>query len=181
MFALGEKRNPENTNLKMVRRRRSVLLLLLALTVLSPLALYTSRLSAALSPIQTRDFPGEITNQGRGINADKLHALPLETVSSLKEPVGIVFAEERGELAKESSESDGRELPLSKGGEHKNRVLSEVKGAADVSELKDGGVIKQVTTGGKDGGSARSASDGREKTSGSRQQSSSEVGDLYPS
>ncbi|KAK3123195.1 hypothetical protein QOZ80_8AG0625950 [Eleusine coracana subsp. coracana] len=174
MFALGEKRNPENTNLKMVRRRRSVLLLLLALTVLSPLALYTSRLSAALSPIQTRDFPGEITNQGRGINADKLHALPLETVSSLKEPVGIVFAEERGELAKESSESDGRELPLSKGGEHKNRVLSEVKGAADVSELKDGGVIKQVTTGGKDGGSARSASDGREKTSGSRQQSSSE-------
>jgi hypothetical protein len=52
MFALGEKRNPGNANSKMVRRRRSVLLLL-ALTVLSPLALYASHLSAVLSPIRT--------------------------------------------------------------------------------------------------------------------------------
>jgi hypothetical protein len=31
-----------------------------------------------------------------------------ETVSSLKEPVGIVFSEELGGLAKESTESDGQ-------------------------------------------------------------------------
>jgi len=42
----------------MVRpRRRSVLLLLLALTMLSPLALYTSRLPAALNPIRKRAIP----------------------------------------------------------------------------------------------------------------------------
>ncbi|TVU06620.1 hypothetical protein EJB05_49844 [Eragrostis curvula] len=174
MFALGEKRNPDN-NSRMVRRRRSVLLLLLALTVLSPLALYTSRLSAELSPIQTRDFPGGITNQGRGVKADKLNALPLETVSSLKEPVGVVFSEEGGELAKESSESESQELPSRKVGEHKNRVLSEVSTAADVSGLKDVGVIEQVTAReGQDGSSARSASDEQEKTAGSHQQSSSE-------
>jgi alpha-1,4-galacturonosyltransferase len=38
------------------RRRRSVLLLLLALTVLSPLVLYTRRLSAALNPNRERIF-----------------------------------------------------------------------------------------------------------------------------
>ncbi|CAN6181509.1 unnamed protein product, partial [Urochloa humidicola] len=60
-----------------------VILLLLALTVLSLLALYTSSLSAALNPIQMRDFAGEIRNWGHGIKADKLNALPLETMSSL--------------------------------------------------------------------------------------------------
>ena len=42
----------------MVRTRtRLLLLLLLALTVLSPLALYTSRLPAALNPIRKRSLP----------------------------------------------------------------------------------------------------------------------------
>ncbi|CAL5007069.1 unnamed protein product [Urochloa decumbens] len=173
----------------MVRtRRRSVLLLLLALTVLSPLALYTSRLSAALNPVQTRDFPGEITNQGRGVKADKLNALPLETVSSLKEPVGVVFSEglgglakestgssvvfseELGGLAKESTRSEGQELPSRKAGEHKSRVLSEVTAAADGTE-----VIEQVTRReAQDGGLASAVSDEQEKTTGSQQQSSSE-------
>jgi len=52
----------------MVRTRRSVLLLLaLTLTMLSPLAFYTSRLPTAFNPIQMRDFPGEITNQMSGV------------------------------------------------------------------------------------------------------------------
>nr|CAB3482690.1 unnamed protein product [Digitaria exilis] len=156
----------------MVRtRRRSVLLLLLALTVLSPLALYTSRLPAALSSIQTRDFPGEITNQGRGVKADKLNVLPLETVSSLKEPVGVVFSEELGGLVKESSESDGQELSLRKAGEHKSRMLSEVTAAADGTE-----VIEQVTRRqeAQDGDSASAFSEEKEKTTGSQQKLSSE-------
>lgn len=70
------------------------------------------------------------------------------------------------------------ELPLTKTGEHKNRVLSEVRAAADGSGLKDGGVIKQVTTEGEHGSSARSVSAEGEKTSGSHQKSSSEVGNL---
>ncbi|CAL5011668.1 unnamed protein product [Urochloa decumbens] len=184
-----QKTHQRKPNSKMVRtRRRSVLLLLLALTVLSPLALYTSRLSAALNPVQTRDFPGEITNQGRGVKADKLNALPLETVSSLKEPVGVVFSEglgglakestgsgvvfseELGGLAKESTGSEGQELPSRKAGEHKSRVLSEVTAAADGTE-----VIEQVTRReAQDGGLASAVSDEQEKTTGSQQQSSSE-------
>lgn len=147
-----------------------LLLLLLALTVLSPLALYTSRLSVALNSIQARVFPGEITNQGRGVKADKLNALPLETVSSLKEPVDIVFSEEL-------TESKSQELRLPKVGVHKSRVLSEVTVADDDTSSKVNEVIEQVITlEAQDGGLVKGAgvSDEQEKNIGSLQQSSSE-------
>lgn len=147
-----------------------LLLLLLALTVLSPLALYTSRLSVALNSIQARVFPGEITNQGLGVKADKLNALPLETVSSLKEPVDIVFSEEL-------TESKSQELRLPKVGVHKSRVLSEVTVADDDTSSKDNEVIEQVITlEAQDGGLVKGAgvSDEQEKNIGSLQQSSSE-------
>lgn len=147
-----------------------LLLLLLALTVLSPLALYTSRLSVALNSIQARVFPGEITNQGRGVKADKLNALPLQTVSSLKEPVDIVFSEEL-------TESKSQELRLPKVGAHKSRVLSEVTVADDDTSSKDNEVIEQVITlEAQDGGLVKGAgvSDEQEKNIGSLQQSSSE-------
>lgn len=147
-----------------------LLLLLLGLTVLSPLALYTSRLSVALNSIQARVFPGEITNQGRGVKADKLNALPLQTVSSLKEPVDIVFSEEL-------TESKSQELRLPKVGAHKSRVLSEVTVADDDTSSKDNEVIEQVITlEAQDGGLVKGAgvSDEQEKNIGSLQQSSSE-------
>lgn len=147
-----------------------LLLLLLALTVLSPLALYTSRLSVALNSIQARVFPGEITNQGRGVKADKLNALPLQTVSSLKEPVDIVFSEEL-------TESKSQELRLPKVGVHKSRVLSEVTVADDDTSSKVNEVIEQVITlEAQDGGLVKGAgvSDEQEKNIGSLQQSSSE-------
>ncbi|AQK50047.1 putative galacturonosyltransferase 4 [Zea mays] len=152
------------------RRRLVLLLLLLGLTVLSPLALYTSRLSVALNSIQARVFPGEITNQGRGVKADKLNALPLQTVSSLKEPVDIVFSEEL-------TESKSQELRLPKVGAHKSRVLSEVTVADDDTSSKDNEVIEQVITlEAQDGGLVKGAgvSDEQEKNIGSLQQSSSE-------
>nr|ACG33522.1 transferase, transferring glycosyl groups [Zea mays] len=152
-----------------MRRRLVLLLLLLGLTVLSPLALYTSRLSVALNSIP-RVFPGEITNQGRGVEADKLNALPLETVSSLKEPVDIVFSEEL-------TESKSQELRLPKVGAHKSRVLSEVTVADDGTSSKDNEVIEQVITlEAQDGGLVKGAgvSDEQEKNIGSLQQSSSE-------
>ncbi|AQK50048.1 putative galacturonosyltransferase 4 [Zea mays] len=153
------------------RRRLVLLLLLLGLTVLSPLALYTSRLSVALNSIlEARVFPGEITNQGRGVKADKLNALPLQTVSSLKEPVDIVFSEEL-------TESKSQELRLPKVGAHKSRVLSEVTVADDDTSSKDNEVIEQVITlEAQDGGLVKGAgvSDEQEKNIGSLQQSSSE-------
>ncbi|XP_006660049.2 probable galacturonosyltransferase 4 [Oryza brachyantha] len=158
-------------------RRRSVLLLLLALTVLSPLVLYTRRLSAALNPaIQRRDLPGEIANQVRGVKASKLNALSLETVSSLKEPVGIVFSEESRESGSKSTEP---ELLLMKAGEHKNRVLSEAT-AADGARSEDEDLIEQVTSreGEGDDGSTRVSLDQQQTTMASQQRSVSEVSSL---
>ncbi|KQJ96036.1 probable galacturonosyltransferase 4 isoform X2 [Brachypodium distachyon] len=132
----------QRNNSAMVRTGRSVLLFLLALTVLSPLVLYTRRLSVALNPIQRKDLPGEIANQGLGVKASsRLNALPLETVSSLKEPVGVVFSEEPRDLSNESIESKDQEsTPRKKA----NRALSEVT-AADGAGSKEDGLIDQVT------------------------------------
>uniref|UniRef100_A0A0E0LTT7 Hexosyltransferase n=1 Tax=Oryza punctata TaxID=4537 RepID=A0A0E0LTT7_ORYPU len=160
------------------RRRRSVLLLLLALTVLSPLVLYTRRLSAALNPIQRKDLPGEIVNQGRGVKASKLNALPLETASSLKEPVGIVFSERSREPASKSTEPDSQEFPLRKAEEHKNRVLSEAT-AADSARSKDEDLIEQVTSKeGEDDDLATVSVDQQQTTTASQQKSASEVSSL---
>jgi alpha-1,4-galacturonosyltransferase len=71
------------------------------------------------------------------------------------------------------------DLPLTKVGEHKSRVLSEVTVAADDTALKADEVIEQVTTlEAQDGGLVKGAgvSDEQEKNIGSQQQSSSEVG-----
>ncbi|WVZ79471.1 hypothetical protein U9M48_027045 [Paspalum notatum var. saurae] len=143
-------------------RTRSVLLLLLTITVLYPLALHTVRLSAELDPIQMLESPGEITN--------------LETANSLKQSVDVLLSEELGETGKESTESKIQELPLRKAQEHRSRVLAEVTLAADGTTLKDDEVIEQVTTreahdGGLEKGVAMS--DDEEKTTRSQQQSSS--------
>ena len=64
------------------------------------------------------------------------------------------------------------ELPSRKAGEHKSRVLSEVTAAADGME-----VIGQVTRReAQDGGLVSAVSEEQVKTTGSQQQSSSEVG-----
>lgn len=166
----------QRNNSAMVRTGRSVLLFLLALTVLSPLVLYTRRLSVALNPIQRKDLPGEIANQGLGVKASsRLNALPLETVSSLKEPVGVVFSEEPRDLSNESIESKDQEsTPRKKA----NRALSEVT-AADGAGSKEDGLIDQVTRQeGQDGSLVRSSIDQQEKATGSQQQSSSEASSL---
>jgi len=64
------------------------------------------------------------------------------------------------------------ELPSRKAGEHKSRVLSEVTAAADGIE-----VLEQVPRReAQDGGLVSTDSEEQEKTTGSQQQSSSEVG-----
>ena len=64
------------------------------------------------------------------------------------------------------------ELPLRKAGEHKSCVLSEVTAAADGIE-----VLEQVPRReAQDGGLVSTDSEEQEKTTGSQQQSSSEVG-----
>ncbi|KAF6991547.1 hypothetical protein CFC21_008624 [Triticum aestivum] len=155
----------------MARTGRSVLLLLLIPTALSLLMLSERRLSVALNPIERKDLPAEIASQGHSIKDSKLNALPLETLSSLKEPVGAVLAEEPLHLANDSIESPDQELLP---GKKANRVLSEIT-SGDVAALKGGYLIDQVTRRkAQDGGLATGSMDGQEKHTGSRQQSSSE-------
>lgn len=71
------------------------------------------------------------------------------------------------------------DLPLTKVGDHKSRVLSEVKVAADGTRLKADEVIEQVTMLEAQDESlvkGTGVSDEQEKNIGSQHQSSSEVG-----
>ncbi|XP_044982062.1 probable galacturonosyltransferase 4 isoform X1 [Hordeum vulgare subsp. vulgare] len=159
----------------MARTGRSVLLLLLLLipTALSLLLLYERRLAVALNPIQRKDFPAGIASQGRSVEDSKLTAFPLETASSLKEPVGAVLLdlEEPLKFAKHSIEPTDQELLP---GKKANRVLSEIT-SGDGAVLKGGELIDQVTgRKAQDGGLATGSMDQQEKHTESQQQSSSE-------
>ncbi|KAI5019960.1 hypothetical protein ZWY2020_044848 [Hordeum vulgare] len=159
----------------MARTGRSVLLLLLLLipTALSLLLLYERRLAVALNPIQRKDLPARIASQGRSVEDSKLTAFPLETASSLKEPVGAVLLdlEEPLKFAKHSIEPTDQELLP---GKKANRVLSEIT-SGDGAVLKGGELIDQVTgRKAQDGGLATGSMDQQEKHTESQQQSSSE-------
>ncbi|KAI4964381.1 hypothetical protein ZWY2020_005870 [Hordeum vulgare] len=159
----------------MARTGRSVLLLLLLLipTALSLLLLYERRLAVALNPIQRKDLPAGIASQGRSVEDSKLTAFPLETASSLKEPVGAVLLdlEEPLKFAKHSIEPTDQELLP---GKKANRVLSEIT-SGDGAVLKGGELIDQVTgRKAQDGGLATGSMDQQEKHTESQQQSSSE-------
>uniref|UniRef100_M8BMT9 Hexosyltransferase n=1 Tax=Aegilops tauschii TaxID=37682 RepID=M8BMT9_AEGTA len=172
----------------MARTGRSVLLLLLIPTVLSLLMLSERRLTVALNPIQRKDLPAEIAIQGpemlmdfsgffmfwqgHSVKDSKLNALPLETLSSLKEPVGDVLVEEPLHVANDLIESADQELLP---GKRANRVLSETT-SGDGAVLKGGDLIDQVTRRtAQDGGLVTGSMDQQEKHTGSQQQSSSEV------
>ncbi|KAF6997262.1 hypothetical protein CFC21_013505 [Triticum aestivum] len=155
----------------MARTGRSVLLLLLIPTVLSLLMLSERRLTVALNPIQRKDLPAETASQGHSVKDSKLNALPLETLSSLKEPVGDVLVEEPLHVANDLIESADQELPP---GRKANRVLSETT-SGDGAVLKGGDLIDQVTRRtAQDGGLVTGSMDQQEKHTGSQQQSSSE-------
>ncbi|KAM3299709.1 hypothetical protein ACQJBY_040954 [Aegilops geniculata] len=155
----------------MARTGRCALLLLLIPTALSLLLLSDRRITVALNPIQRKDLPAEIASQGHSVKDSKLNALPLETLSSLKEPVGAVLVEEPLHLANDSIESADQELPL---GKRANRVLSETT-SGDDAVSKGGDLIDQVTgRKAQHGGLATGSMDQQEKHTGSQQQSSSE-------
>ncbi|XP_073001909.1 probable galacturonosyltransferase 4 [Typha latifolia] len=128
--------------------RRKLVLVLLCLTVLAPLVLYTDRLSNAADSIQHGDFLDELSNVGHGIEMEKLNALPQESMDAVKEPIGIVYFDNRinsghvsaAQLDSRSATVGG--LPLRGSGEHKSRVLSEA--TDEGTRTESGGVIKQV-------------------------------------
>lgn len=145
---------------------RKPVLALLALTVLAPIVLYTDRLATYTgSSASNAEFIEESPLRSVGVdsdrNSEKLNALPQEPQDSIKEPAGVVYADNSTtaalqplDLPKEEpvpALSDDEQIPLPKeqevtlgaSGEHKSRVLSAADEAANLPVKEP--VIRQVT------------------------------------
>ncbi|XP_039130667.1 probable galacturonosyltransferase 4 isoform X1 [Dioscorea cayenensis subsp. rotundata] len=121
---------------------RKPVLVLLCVTVLAPIVLYTDRLSSFSNSISINDFVEEGANLNLSNEGEKLHALPQESSDALKEPIGVVYFDNSSN-SDQISALNGRELSPGRSGEHKSRVLS----AADEGDrTENGSVIAQVTS-----------------------------------
>ncbi|XP_065003435.1 probable galacturonosyltransferase 4 isoform X1 [Musa acuminata AAA Group] len=153
--------------------RRRLVLALLCLTVLSPIVLYTDRLSASSNPSSNNEVGDEASSLSFGTSdVGELRALAQvalefspkfsasvrlldlkvpELTNSVKEPIGVVYSDNSNNSNQilttpedGSKDSTAKELPLGKSEEHKSRVLS---AAVDERSLPEEGVIKEVTDG----------------------------------
>ncbi|WOL19205.1 putative galacturonosyltransferase 4 [Canna indica] len=133
--------------------RRKFVLVLLCLTVLSPIVLYTDRLSTASNPSSNNEGGEEASNLSFGTNeVRELHALPQELTNSVKEPIGVVYFDNSNNSNQvQTTTEDGfetsnaEELPLGKSEEHKSRVLSAAVDEENLPERES--VIKEVIDG----------------------------------
>lgn len=136
---------------------RKPVLVLLILTVLAPIVLYTDRLGSFFDPKGKNGFLDESSTVNFGGEFGKLNALPQESLNTLKEPIGVVYLDSSGNsdgLESEISTSNvgdvekrefKEELSLGRSTEHKSRVLSMT--AADGNKWEKENVIEQVTNG----------------------------------
>ncbi|URD97112.1 Glycosyl transferase family 8 [Musa troglodytarum] len=145
--------------------RRRLVLALLCLTVLSPIVLYTDRLSASSNPSSNDEVGDEASSLSFGTNdVGELRALAQvalefspkfsasELTNSVKEPIGVVYSDNSNNSNQilttpkdGSKDSTAKELPLGKSEEHKSRVLSVAVDERSLPETE--GVIKEVTDG----------------------------------
>ncbi|XP_031266872.1 probable galacturonosyltransferase 4 isoform X1 [Pistacia vera] len=104
-------------------KTRNLVLLMLCVTVIAPIVLYTDRFSASFKASSSRNqFLEDLSAFTVGGDASHLNLLPQESSTTLKVPIGIVFSESR---------------------EHKlARVLSTTN---DVDRSQTDSIIKQVT------------------------------------
>ncbi|KAJ8512743.1 hypothetical protein OPV22_003177 [Ensete ventricosum] len=126
--------------------RRRLVLALLCLTVLSPIVLYTDRLSSSSNPSSNNEVGDEASSLSFGTNdVGELRELA-------QEPIGAVYSDNSNNSNQilttpedGSKESTAKELPLRKPEEHKSRVLSAAVDERRLPETE--GVIKEVTDG----------------------------------
>ncbi|XP_010910633.1 probable galacturonosyltransferase 4 isoform X1 [Elaeis guineensis] len=128
--------------------RRKPVLLLLCLTVLAPIVLYTDRLSSFSNSISNDDFIDNVFSLSVGKEVVKLNALPQESTNAVKEPIGIIYVDNSRNSHQVSVQSrdgsaalESQEFPLRKSAEHKSRMLSATDNGS-LSEKK--GMIVQV-------------------------------------
>ncbi|KAJ8635761.1 hypothetical protein MRB53_010028 [Persea americana] len=139
---------------------RKPVLILLFLTVLAPIVLYTDRLGSFFDPRSKNGFLDESSTINFGGEFGTLNALPQESLNTFKEPIGVVYLDSSGNsdgLDSEISTSNvgdvekrefKEELSLGRSAEHKSRVLSMT--AADGNKWEKENVIEQATNGKKE-------------------------------
>ncbi|KAJ3693210.1 hypothetical protein LUZ60_008690 [Juncus effusus] len=129
---------------------RKLVLCLLCASVLAPIVLYTDRLSVRSNVFLRGGFGDGIPNLSNGFEIQTLSAVNQELPNPVKEPIGIVLADESSNLSQnsiqnkdESTELSAKEVRLGKTIEHKNRVLSELSNGENIP--KNEVLIEQVT------------------------------------
>ncbi|XP_008775901.1 probable galacturonosyltransferase 4 [Phoenix dactylifera] len=141
----------------MVRRR--LVLVLLCVTVLAPMVLFTDRLATTSNSILNGGFVDDVSNLSFGNEIEKLNILPQASSVSVKEPIQTVHSNGSSNSDQISAYSkDGlalrtEELPSRSSREHNSRVLSATN---EGKESKKERVIEQATN-------QESRSDGLEK------------------
>ncbi|KAI4303574.1 hypothetical protein MLD38_039184 [Melastoma candidum] len=156
---------------------RNAVAVMLLVTVICPIVLYTDTIGSSFKPSSSRnEFIDEVaTFSSSGIDSLHLNLLPQETPTTLKEPAGLVFTE---------TTSTGVDA-VSELKEYKStRVLS---AADDDGQAQQDNTIREVTEGGHKGDSgdleemSDGAVDGEERDQAAQaaksMQSSSEDGD----
>ncbi|MED6207031.1 putative galacturonosyltransferase 4 [Stylosanthes scabra] len=73
---------------------RNIVLLLLCITVVAPIVLYTDRLGTYKSPSTKEEFIEDVTAFVGAGDSAHLNLLPQETSTAIKEPIGVVYTED---------------------------------------------------------------------------------------
>ncbi|KAK7303464.1 hypothetical protein RJT34_14371 [Clitoria ternatea] len=122
---------------------RNIVLLLLCVTVVAPIALYTDRLGTFESPSTKQEFIEDVASIAlSSVESGHLNLLPQETSTAIKEPIGVVYTEEDSTKEKNLPQ----DLLLVK-----SRVLSTT---TEEDQTQNENHIKLVTDGINQGGSS---------------------------
>ncbi|KAF8031657.1 hypothetical protein BT93_D0771 [Corymbia citriodora subsp. variegata] len=113
---------------------RNVVVLMLLVTVIAPIVLYTDRIGTFKSASSRNEFIEEVTSFTFSGEAGRLNVLPQESSATLKEPIGLVY-----------TDNTTKDLQKLEGVEHKSaRVLS---ATVDDGQAQKANPIRQVTDG----------------------------------
>ncbi|XP_061344336.1 probable galacturonosyltransferase 4 [Gastrolobium bilobum] len=126
---------------------RNIVLLLLCITVVAPIVLYTDRLGTFKSPSTKQEFIEDVTAFAlSAADSGHLNLLPQETSTAVKEPIGVVYTEDSTK-----AKNLPKDLQLVESREHVSaRVLSTTT-EKDHQTKKENPIIKLVTDGIKQG------------------------------
>ncbi|KHN40223.1 Putative galacturonosyltransferase 4 [Glycine soja] len=119
---------------------RNIVLLLLSITFVAPIVLYTDRFGTFKYPFAEQEFIDAVTAFVSAADSGHLNLLPQETSTVFKEPIGLVYTEDAA-----NTKNLLHGLHFAKPGEHVSaRVLSATK---DEGQTKGENPIKLVTDG----------------------------------